>query len=316
MATASISLRILAIVTLLAGLFLLPLGAAERDVFGYEAQRTAPDSVTKIVFIGDAGTHGPRGNHEFVAAFILMARALNEAYPHVHAVVHSSNDWPKDFSYVDAIIVGLNHGERAGRDTEIGKAAKRGAGFMAVHFGVEVNAGEAGQNYLNWMGGYFETGWSVNPWWEPEFKTFPDHPTARGLKPFTMRDEWYYHMRFAEGMKGVTPVLSAVAPIASVQEQKSERGGNPDVYKAVSKGKPQHVAWAYARPDGGRGFGFTGMHMHSCHTNDSFRTCLLNGAAWIAKLEIPKDGVPSKTPSEADLKAQIAEAIAGVESGK
>ena len=38
-----------------------------------------------------------------------------------------------------------------------------------------------------------------------------EHPTARGVKPFVIKDEWYYHMRFVEGMKGVTPILSAVA---------------------------------------------------------------------------------------------------------
>ena len=105
-------------------------------------------------------------------------------------------------------------------------------------------------------------------------------------------------------------------PLKTVREQKSSRGGNPDVYKAVSDGKTQHMAWAYDRPDGGRGFGFTGMHLHKNHGNDSFRTCLLNGAAWVAGLEVPKDGVPSKTPSEEDLKKLIEEAIAAVKEGR
>jgi hypothetical protein len=43
---------------------------------------------------------------------------------------------------------------------------------------------------------------------------------------------------------------------------------------------------------------------------------LLNGAAWVAGLEIPKDGVPSKRPSADELQAQIAEAVEVVESGK
>jgi hypothetical protein len=102
-----------------------------------------------------------------------------------------------------------------------------------------------------------------------------------------------------------------------VSEKTSGRGGNPAVFKEVSEGKPQHMAWAYERPDGGgRGFGFTGMHLHGNHTNDSFRTCLLNGAAWIAKLEVPKEGVPSKTPDEAGLKSLIEEAITAIEFGK
>ena len=226
---------------LLAGL--VPAGAAERDIFGYQAQRSAPDSVTKIVFIGDAGTHGARGNHEFVAGFILMARALHDTYPDVHAVVHSSKNWPKDLSHADAIIVGLNHGERAGKDPEIGKATERGAGFMAVHFGVEVNIGLAGKNYLNWMGGYFELGWSVNPWWEPEFKAFSDHPTTRGLKPFTLRDEWYYHMRFAKDMKGVTPVLSAVAPVKTVSEKKSAAAAAATPMSSKQLAKARRSTW-------------------------------------------------------------------------
>ncbi|MCH2183971.1 MAG: hypothetical protein MK108_18390 [Mariniblastus sp.] len=33
--------------------------AKERGIFDYEFQRKAKDGITKIVFIGDAGAHGP-----------------------------------------------------------------------------------------------------------------------------------------------------------------------------------------------------------------------------------------------------------------
>ena len=55
--------------------------------------------------------------------------------------------------------------------------------------------------------------WSVNPWWTPDFKELPQHDITRGVKPFSINDEWYYHMRFVDGMKGVTPILSAVPPL-------------------------------------------------------------------------------------------------------
>ena len=48
----------------------------------------------------------------------------------------------------------------------------------------------------------FETHWSVNPTWKAEFKQFPDHPIARGVKPFVIEDEWYYHMRFRDNLDG------------------------------------------------------------------------------------------------------------------
>lgn len=290
--------------------------AAEKNIFDYDGQQQAGDDVTKIVFIADAGTHGGPGNHEFMAGSILMARVLNANYPNAWAVVRSSKNWPTDLSHADAVIVALNHGGRAAEDAQIFEAVRKGAGFMAIHFGVEVSKGKQGDNYADWMGGYFETFWSVNPWWQPKFEKFPDHPIARGVKPFSVRDEWYYHMRFVDDMKGVTPILSDVPPKETTSDKPSDRGGNPEVFKEVSAGQPQHMAWAYDRPDGGRGFGFTGLHDHFNLASDSFRTVLLNAAAWVSKLEVPADGVPSKTPTKDELTALIDEAKKAIEAGR
>lgn len=278
----------------------------ERDLFDYEGQKAAKD-VRKIVFIADTAAHGPPGNHEFLAGAIYLARTINANYPKAWAVVYTKDKFPKDLDHADAIIVLLNHGGTAAVNPAVEKAVGRGAGFMAIHFGVEVDKGKQGDAYLKWMGGYFEPRWSVNPWWTPEFKEIPKHETTRGVKPFSVKDEWYYHMRFVEGQKGVTPILSAVPPLSSVQKETSDRGGNPDVYEEVSKGKPQVMAWAYDRPDGGRGFGFTGLHNHANLGDDNFRKLLLNAVAWVSKLEVPAEGVPSKTLTREDLQMLIDE---------
>lgn len=284
-------------------------GAAEKDIFDYAAQKAAPAGTKRLVFIATKGTHGSRGNHEFMAGETYLARRINAVYPNAYAVVYSDDQWPTDLTQADAVIVGLNHGGRAASDPQIKAAMARGAGFMAIHFGVEVNKGEQGNNYLNWMGGYFETYWSVNPNWVAEVNKIGSHPTARGVNPFKLEDEWYYHMRFVEGMKGVTPILSAVPPLSTVnyKDKATDRGGNEDVFNAVKAGEPQHLAWAYERPEGGRGFGFTGFHNYVNLTNDSFRTTLLNGAAWVAGLEIPAGGVPSSTPTKAEMDALLDE---------
>ena len=190
---------------------------------------------------------------------------------------------------------------------------------MAIHFGVEVAKGNQGQHFLKWIGGYFETFWSVNPIWSGDFKEIPKHETTRGVKPFSIKDEWYYHMRFVDDMKGVTPVLIALPPLTSIQaegKQPSERGGNPDVFKEVSEGKKQVVAWAYDRPDGGRGFGFTGLHYHSNLGNDSLRTLLLNSVAWVSKLPVPEAGVPSKSLDRGELEKLIDDGKLAVERRK
>jgi hypothetical protein len=278
----------------------------ERDIFDYEGQKAAKD-VNKIVFVADTAPHGGRGNHEFLAAAIYFAHTINAQYPKAWCVVHTKNKWPQDLKHADTIIVLLNHGGSA-VNPAVKEAVGRGAGFMAIHYGVEVNKGEEGANYLKWIGGYFEAYWSVNPFWTPDFKEFPKHAITNGVKPFAIKDEWYYHMRFVDKMEGVTPILSALPPVSTIKydgKKASTHGGNPDVLADVSAGNKQVVAWAYDRPDGGRGFGFTGLHNHSNLGDDNFRTLLLNAVAWVSKLVVPDKGVASQALSRQDLEQLI-----------
>ena len=69
---------------------------------------------------------------------------------------------------------------------------------------------------------------------------------------------------------------------------------------SVAKGESQAVAWAVERADGGRGFGFTGGHYHKNWGDDNFRKVVLNAILWVAKVEVPANGVNS-TVTAADL---------------
>lgn len=156
---------------------------------------------------------------------------------------------------------------------------------------------------LGWIGGYFETDWSVNPHWTARFETLPDHPITRGVDPFEVKDEWYYHMRFLPQMTGIVPILSAHPPKQTLSRPDGPHSGNPHVRKAVEGGESQHVAWALDRPDGGRGFGFTGLHFHDNLGNDDFRKLLLNAIVWTAGATVPEGGVASPTPTQDELEA-------------
>ena len=92
---------------------------------------------------------------------------------------------------------------------ELDKLSSKGVGIGCIHYAVEVPEDEGGEWWLKWMGGYFETNLSVNPHWTAEFDKLPEHPVARGVKPFSTNDEWYYNMRFRDDMEGVTPILTA-----------------------------------------------------------------------------------------------------------
>ena len=250
----------------------------------------------KIVLLAGGASHGS-GDHEHLAGCQLFKRCLDLA-PGVTSVVYS-NGWPSDesaFAGADAVIIYSDGDQghpflRGNRLQVMDELAKKGVGIGCIHFAVEVPKDKAGKEFLSWIGGYFETYHSVNPCWEADFKTIPEHPVTRGVRPFKMRDEWYYHMRFQPELKGVTPILSAVPPESTRGKPgaNTPRSGNPDIQKHA--GEAEHVMWVYDRPDGGRGFGFTGGHSHQFWGDDNFRKVVLNAILWVAKAEVPASGV-------------------------
>ena len=97
----------------------------------------------------------------------------------------------------------------------------------------------------------------------------------------------------------MTRILSAVPTPDTMDRPDGTHSGNPAMREAVKRHEPQCVAWARQRPDGGRGFGFTGGHFHKNWGEDNFRKLVLNAILWTAKIEVPADGVQSKvTPDE------------------
>jgi hypothetical protein len=259
----------------------------------------------KIVLVAGGPSHGYFAHSHF-AGCTLLAKALNDNVPGTEAVV-VRNGWPKDPAVFDGARAIVLFSDGGGGNPmlphlkEIGQMMDKGVGLALIHYAVEVPKEAAGRELLDWIGGYYETYWSVNPTWVAKFEKLPEHPITRGVKPFEILDEWYYHMRFRENLEGVTPILSAVPPESTRRGSDGAYSGNPEVRKR--KGMAEVVGWARQRPDGGRGFGFTGGHFHYNWANDSFRTVVLNAIVWVARLEVPPDGVRSKAPTLEELEA-------------
>jgi Trehalose utilisation len=264
------------------------------------------DAKKKIVFIAGRPSHG-YAEHEHHAGCLLLARCINENVPEAQAIVYDG--WPSDPAALDdaaSVVIYCDGGEGhvvMKHLDELDALMKKGVGLCCLHYAVEVPKGRAGELLTSWIGGYFETFWSVNPHYLARFEKLPDHPVARGVKPFSISDEWYFHMRFADDMKGVTPILTTVPPDEVHRKGNDAHGANAAVF--ARKGMPEHLAWAYERPRGGRGFGFTGSHFHWNWGNDNFRKVVLNAIVWTAGIDVPEGGVPSKTPTLEELKQNI-----------
>ncbi len=261
----------------------------------------------KIIFIAGACSHGP-GEHEHIAGCRLLSAELNKnAGNMVETAVFQG--WPTDTTVLEtasSIVLYMDGGEGhlgIKHLKHLSALMKKGIGLTCLHYAVEVPIEKGGPEFKNWLGGYFETFWSINPTWQAEFKTLPKNPVTNGVKPFTLYDEWYYHMRFQDNMKGVIPILTAIPPASTLDRKDGPHEGNEFVRK--EQGTPQHVAWLTQRADGGRGFGFTGGHYHKNWGDANIRKLVLNGIIWTAKANVPADGVPTSALADGELQANL-----------
>jgi type 1 glutamine amidotransferase len=252
---------------------------------------------TKIVFIAGPPSHGP-GEHEYRAGLLLLQSCLDKL-PNITTVLYT-NGWPTvaDPFAGAATIVTYTDGGPADpllQDDHLktlGAVMDKGCGFVCLHYAVEPTLEKGEKEFLDWLGGAYEINWSVNPTWTADFKSLPDHPITRGVKPFQIHDEWYFNMRFHDG--GVTPILSAIPDPSTTNRADGPHEGNPTVRQQVADHQPQTVAWAFDRPTGGRGFGFTGGHYHKNWADENIRKLVLNGILWTANVEVPEGGVKSE----------------------
>ncbi len=254
----------------------------------------------KVMFIAGKDSHG-WGSHEHHAGSKVLSEALAKSGLGIRTEL-VLDTWPEDASAFDGVkaIVIYCDGQAKhvlnGHEEDMEKLSAKGVGLVCLHYAVEVSPGPQQPKFFDWLGGYFETNWSVNPHWTPQPMIVAEHPITRGVKPFELKDEWYYHMRFRPGMQGVAPILSGRPSMDTLAEKDGPRNGNPALREEIRQGKIQHIAWAAENKHGGRGFGFTGGHTHSNWAHDDFRKLVLNAIVWTAGLEVPKTGVQSETP--------------------
>ena len=282
--------------------------------FGIQTQ------AAKLVVMAGKPSH-PKRMHEFNAGVQLLAKCLHGVSN--LEVVTILNGWPKDesvFANADAVVFYMDGGrghevvqEDGRRIALVDKWVENGVGLGFMHYGVEVVAEQAGEEFRRWIGGHYEHMFSCNPIWEPQFKSFPQHPITRGVRPFSVKDEWYFNMRFHAGLGADVTVDSGdfkFWPILVAHPSKEVRDG-PYVYPKgpyphiqAANGKAEAMMWATEQKNGARGFGFTGGHFHDNWGDDNYRRVVLNALLWISHVDVPQQGVQS-TVEKSDLDANL-----------
>lgn len=280
-----------------------PIPRLARFVIACALLSTQGQAANKIVFLAGGRSHGP-GEHEFRAGSMLLAKALNESGLDIQAEVVSG--WPSDDKILDdakAIVIYADGTSVVSKGWEkVDKLAKGGTGLMFMHYAVHPDAAEGEKYYRPWIGGAFETDFSVNPHWVADLRVLPNHAVSRGVGSLVEAyDEFYYNIRFPADRSKVLDLVTATPDRDRVKQYINLWNQNG----VDGLGKKQTLMWGIQRPDGGRGVGFTGGHYHRNWSVDGFRTLVLNAIAWTAKVEVPAKGVPSKPLTEADLNANL-----------
>ena len=102
------------------------------------------------------------------------------------------------------------------------------------------------------------------------------HPITRGLAPLTIRDEFYYRLKTPSGEPAPRTLVTATID-----------------------GHEEMVSWAWERPDGGRSFGFSGLHFHDNWREPSYRRLVTQGVLWTVKLDLPEGGANVEVEEDA-----------------
>lgn len=267
----------------------------------------------KIVFLVSSNGnayHVSNGGHEYLMGAQVWTNALAQRGHAVTTVVQYQ--WPQDpsvFNDADAIVMYGNGGGIFG-DTQpdhcqndfikngvmdkLMQVANRGVPIAMVHYIMEpptaLNWSGLGMppvygtnEIKRWIGGLYASYWIVpdhqigswNEEWTPNM-SLPAHPINQGISPYAINDEWYANIWF-NNLGTVSPFMQGTG-------------------HTRAPSTPETIGWAYVRPDGTRGFGWTGGHYYT-NWNESLivsaaaktatrtnLTMLVNAVEWLARV--------------------------------
>lgn len=260
-------------ITALATLFLVTVGLS----LPVTAAEPSPRKPLRLLLLWHGPDGHPRSTHEYQAGMRIIAKTLQPNRNIQAILVHANSPWPKGpelLDGADGAALFVSEGakwisEDPKRLAAFRRLARRGGGLAGLHWGIGTRKAEPIAAYLALVGGCH--GGPDRKYTVVTARATPattGHPVLRGIAPFEVRDEFYYRLKFARGAKAIIPLLRV--PI---------------------DGRDETVAWGWQRPDGGRSFGFSGLHFHKNWERTEYRRLVVQGILWTLKQPIPEKGL-------------------------
>jgi type 1 glutamine amidotransferase len=231
----------------------------------------------KLLLLDQNPDGHPPQTHEYRAGTRVLAKCLKHAEGLEATIVHADGPWnngPELVERADGIVLFLSEGARwLTRDPRrldaFRKLASHRGGLVVLHWGMGTREAKPIPDILQLFGGchggpdrkYIETETDVHV-------ADPRHPIVSGVNDFHARDEFYYRLKFVKPDDRVQPLL-----------------------QISIDGRKETVAWAWQRPNGGRSFGFSGLHFHENWRHESYRRLVAQAVLWSLGLPIPAEGL-------------------------
>jgi type 1 glutamine amidotransferase len=257
------------------GLFLVALASATAE----EPKR--------LLLIGQGPDGHPPATHEFMAGLQVIKAILGNHPSLSLRSVKADEPWPEGPSEIDradGVVLFVTQGARfaahdPARLAAFQRLVFRGGGVVGLHWAIGCKDAEYIPPFLAILGGchggpdrkytVLESPQEVRP-------ANSSHPITAGISPFQARDEFYHHLKFVTPGDGLLPVL-----------------------KTKIEGEDQTIAWSWERPDGGRSFGFSGLHFHDNWRLVEYRRLVSQAVLWTLSIPVPSDGL------EVDVSADV-----------
>lgn len=240
----------------------------------------------------------PASTHEYKAGLRVLEGCL-QGIPNLEIQsVAGNGDWaqgPEILAEADAAVLFVSQGAKWIADhprlqDAFSQLAQRGGGLGALHWATGTKSAEPIAGFVYLFGGCHGGPDRKYTVVETDFApATPGHVILRGVEPLRVSDEFYYRLKFPlrtstdDGDEGKSYGQASDEQLAAV--------GIQPLIKVDIGGDPYTVAWAWERPDGGRSFGFTGLHFHKNWQLDSYRRLVAQATLWSLGLPIPAGGI-------------------------
>lgn len=232
-------------------------------------------ALTKLLLVGQSPDGHPAGSHEYLPGMRILAALLKDTPELQLQVVNADDPWtdgPQLLQQADGVVLFVTEGARwlaadPRRQQAFAALASRGGALCVLHWGMGTRQVEPIAPFVRLFGGCH--GGPDRKYAIVEVDASPaDHPATAGIDPFRVKDEFYYRLKWIERADDIQPLLQV--PIDDAMHT---------------------VAWCWQRPDGGRSFGFSGLHFHENWRLPEYRRLIVQGVLWTLRRPVPEEGV-------------------------